>query len=271
MDSYTYSPITSIGIVGKEWLQNWWQATATSYSHDALLFGGSYLISIVAYFGLGLLHLILDLSWQPSWLYRYKIQPNKHFSPGDVSKLFKTLIINFFVVTPALLLVTRFAVQHRWIDCPHVSSELPSMFSFVRDLALIVIIEEILFYYSHRLLHLPYFYRRVHKKHHEFTSPVALAAAYAHWFEMIVSNLIPTSFGAYLIQTHMLTFWCWMVLAIVGTQVHHCGFRFPWIPFWDHNPNFHDMHHQKFECNYGLLGILDKLHSTSFHPALKTE
>lgn len=46
------------------------------------------------------------------------------------------------------------------------------------------------------------------------------------------------------------------------TQVHHSGYRFPWHV--DHQPDFHDFHHCKdgFHSNFGLLGVLDWLHST---------
>lgn len=56
-------------------------------------------------------------------------------------------------------------------------------------------------------------------------------------------------------KSHVLTMWMWFIIAIIGTQVHHCGYRFPW--HFDHQPNFHDLHHEKFKVNYGLLGFLD--------------
>jgi hypothetical protein len=35
---------------------------------------------------------------------------------------------------------------------------------------------------------------------------------------------------------------------------HHCGYRWPWTPFFDHQPDFHDFHHEKFNTNYGAPG-----------------
>lgn len=48
--------------------------------------------------------------------------------------------------------------------------------------------QEITFYYSHRWLHTPSMYGRVHKLHHQFTAPIGAAAEYAEPLEFIVSN-----------------------------------------------------------------------------------
>ena len=36
--------------------------------------------------------------------------------------------------------------------------------------------EDFFFYWGHRLMHLPYLYKRIHKQHHEFKNPVSMAA-----------------------------------------------------------------------------------------------
>merc|ERR1719215_2548033 len=54
----------------------------------------------------------------------------------------------------------------------------------------------------------------------------------------------------------------WAFFAILGTQYHHCGFRWPWTPTWDEQPNFHDFHHERFNANFGVMGWLDMLHGT---------
>ena len=54
----------------------------------------------------------------------------------------------------------------------------------------------------------------------------------------------------------------WTVFAVLATQTHHCGYRWPWTPFFDHQPDFHDFHHEKFNTTYGLTGWCDALHGT---------
>lgn len=58
--------------------------------------------------------------------------------------------------------------------------ELPSIQQIVFDLALFFVLEEIIFYYGHRLLHYGALYRYIHKKHYEWTSPIAVVAHYCH-------------------------------------------------------------------------------------------
>ena len=126
-----------------------------------------------------------------------------------------------------------------------------------------LIINEILFYYSHRLLHTPKFYK-IHKLHHHFKSPNTLTALYCHPIEFLISNLIPLTSGFLIFGIDIYFVLIWIVGACLGTQYHHSGYRHILNFTFDDNPNFHDLHHKYFNCNYGHLGILDRLHRTIY-------
>ena len=106
-------------------------------------------------------------------------------------------------------------------------------------------------------------YSRFHKVHHEWKAPIALAASYAHPVELMTCNVLPLMMGPVLCRAHIVTTYVWFIVAIFGSMMHHCGYRFWWahIPS-DPQPDFHDYHHENFTGNYGLLSILDKFHGT---------
>ncbi|KAJ2995190.1 Chromosome 5 4 [Globomyces sp. JEL0801] len=120
------------------------------------------------------------------------------------------------------------------------------------------IIEEVWFYYSHRLLHHPSIYRFIHKRHHLFTAPVGMAATFAHPFEHLVSNMAPMVLGPIIMQSHIAVSWIWFNFAIIVTITTHCGYDLWGFP----SSLAHDFHHYSFNYNFGVAGILDFLHGT---------
>ena len=101
--------------------------------------------------------------------------------------------------------------------------------------------------------------QRIHKMHHEWTAPVALAATYAHPAEHVVSNLLPAAVGPLLLRCHVTTVWLWYSYVLVYTLTVHSGYHLPWLL----SSEFHDYHHLKFDQNYGTqLMVFDRLHGT---------
>ena len=66
-----------------------------------------------------------------------------------------------------------------------------------------IICEDFLFYFMHRLLHTPFMYKHVHKIHHEFYDTVSIVSYYSHPFEFTSALVIN-------IQT------CLIILTILG-------------------------------------------------------
>ncbi|KAG9049150.1 hypothetical protein FS837_011069 [Tulasnella sp. UAMH 9824] len=103
------------------------------------------------------------------------------------------------------------------------------------------------------------FYAKIHKKHHEYTAPVALASTYCTMAEHALSNLMPVILGLVILGSH----WSLIVMYFcdleIGTLCTHSGYNIPYC----HRSLTHDYHHYSFNENFGPLGILDALYGTS--------
>lgn len=246
------------GASGDFW-QYQWDKICDLFGSDKYCMGvwGTFLVTFIVYWGVGLCYTFIDLTGKPAFALRYKIQDNTSYpvSRKQVLSVVHQVLINQIIIGIPFGVIAYYLMAWRGYDAGRA---LPTFQWCLFELIICVLLEEAGFYYSHRLLHHPRIYKFIHKRHHEWTSPIAITAIYCHPVEHIFSNLVPPLLGPLILGSHTATSWLWFAIAILSTLNAHSGFHFPFFP----SPEAHDFHHLKFNQNFGVLGVLDRLHGT---------
>jgi sterol desaturase/sphingolipid hydroxylase (fatty acid hydroxylase superfamily) len=150
-------------------------------------------------------------------------------------------------------LPTLYAVSDR-IQIVIESSVNDSLLLSIWKIFLIINASNLFFYWSHRLLHIPFMFRYIHSKHHEFIEPIGVAALYAHPFEHFLSNTFSFLFPFLYIGCNYYIMLVLLSTASIITVLSHTRY----VTLF----NDHLIHHQLFKYNFGFGGYIDKLFGT---------
>lgn len=143
---------------------------------------------------------------------------------------------------------------------------LPPLYLIAAQLLLFVYLDDLLYYGFHRLMHRPFWFRRVHGRHHRVHTPWAITGLYMHPLEYVATGTIAL-IGPVLVEAHVVTLWLWTAFRQWEAAEGHCGYRLPfspsgWLPF-SHAAVHHDFHHARVRGNYaGFLALWDRVLGT---------
>mmetsp|Transcript_19482 Transcript_19482/g.47892 ORF Transcript_19482/g.47892 Transcript_19482/m.47892 type:complete len:279 (+) Transcript_19482:41-877(+) len=231
---------------------------------------GAFVVMMVVYWSYGGALAALEL-YAPHVLERFapKYQPTRPlrvqrtaYNPSMRALIQNVLINQCLVVVPGMWFMSRVCERAQpyvpWRIGVHVTRELPPLWDTLARMAVAAVLVEVFFFTSHYVLHIGPLYRLVHKRHHEFHAPTALAAVYAHPIEALFGNTFAVIGPAWLVGVHALPFLLGVAYGWASTCTGHAGLSLP----WSRGKDFHDWHHEYNTGNYGTLQIMDALFGT---------
>ena len=124
-----------------------------------------------------LIFLMLDFS---GLCRRFKVQPGTN-EPPETWRLTEASLLVLFnqIVTSVIFSGGGFWISHLVMGQQDLR-EVPSFAWLMTSLLMFYFIFDVIFYSSHRLMHTPFFYKHVHKVHHQWKAPIGFVAINAH-------------------------------------------------------------------------------------------
>jgi lathosterol oxidase len=138
---------------------------------------------------------------------------------------------------------------------------------------LMLILHDLYFYWTHRLLHKKIFFSRFHNVHHRSRVTTPLTSQSFHGFETVVNTFIAIAFP-YILPLHPTAYLAFHIIAFLNNVYGHSNYDWIQAPLRNYapfsllnSPSVHGLHHQKAHGNYGLYTtIWDRLHGTYINP-----
>ena len=140
---------------------------------------------------------------------------------------------------------------------------------FFLSIGIMLIIHDTYFYWTHRLLHTKWLFKKIHVVHHKSNNPTPLAAYSFHPLEALLESLIAIPIIT-IFPVHVAAFLFFTLMSLIGNVIGHLGYEFfpkkirtgsfgKLLTFSTH----HNLHHQKSNKNYGYyFTIWDTLMKT---------
>jgi sterol desaturase/sphingolipid hydroxylase (fatty acid hydroxylase superfamily) len=207
------------------------------------------------FYATALVFYLLDTLPPRAWRAQHKWQGAAGLpAPGAYAAVLLVSLRSWFVGLCFVLLLCRSVAPA--LGAPPASAPWRPL-DFFCQLPLYVLAVDACFWATHRALHSRLLYAPIHRQHHAFPAPFALAAVHAHPFEHLFSNVLSISLGPLLCRAHPVSAALWGCLASFSTLNSHSGFRFA------HISEAHDWHHRFGNECFGAGHLADYLLGTS--------
>ncbi len=196
-------------------------------------------------------------------LYTWKKNPfgDKKIQTTNISTTQFKREIQFTVVTLIIFCITGYSIGllyklGKTLIYFNISSY--GKVYFLISILLMVFLHDAYFYWTHRLLHKPGWYHKIHHTHHLSSSPTPWTALAFHPIEAIIQALI-FPIIVLVIPTHPTALFIFLFYMIFMNVLGHSGYQlFPYNnrpnkwDWWNNSSKQHDEHHLYAKDNYGL-------------------
>ena len=206
-----------------------------------------------------LAHFLMYVKPQRSLFHPFKLNPN--YPPGSLimKEIFRSMrgvtICTFYEIIMNNLHSS--GVMNSSLTIFYNEENGSSFLSYVFGTILLYVWADAHFYWTHRLLHTQWFYKKVHKVHHESYNPDPFSGLSMHWFESAVYFSAAPLINL-IVPLHM--FRTLSIGLILFPLEGHWGFG-----NWEKEASVnHYIHHSKFNWNYGSSPMWDHLMGTNY-------
>ncbi|KAB5582242.1 hypothetical protein GE09DRAFT_1074210, partial [Coniochaeta sp. 2T2.1] len=194
-----------------------WAQIVHTYTPFQIEFTGTILMQVLFYWIPCAIYLNLP-TLLPSFSERHKIQPApRQPTSAEIRHCVLIVLRNQAMSVLIALTTATLSLKAGRPSSFRVTATLPSLAEFLSQITLCVLLREAMFYYAHRLLHTRHLYRWIHKTHHKFTAPMALASQYAHPIEHLFANSLPVALPPMLLGSHIITMWGFLAVVLLDT------------------------------------------------------
>ncbi len=230
--------------------------------------------SALRYLLFAVLAYMLFYVWKKNKFSSYKIQlkfPKAKAIEAELRYSLSTIFI-FSVVIIATIWMGRHGYTKMYF---HFHQH--SILYFLLSIMITIILHDIYFYWTHRLMHWKKIFPYVHRIHHLSHNPTPLAAFSFHPVEALIEiGILPIV--VFILPLHPFALSIFGFYMIILNVMGHLGFElFPKrfitgkMTRWHNTSTHHNMHHHYSKYNFSLyFNFWDKLMGTN-HPAYRDE
>jgi len=192
------------------------------------------------------------LAHKRAWFGAYAIDGGQA-PPSDLYRRGVLEVLGSHLLFPAMMVL----VYIPWTARGGSMEGLPLWWEVPVHLIIFLLVNETLFYWSHRVLHHKKLFRLIHRKHHEWRHVRGVSAEHAHVFETLC-NFVAMWAAPVLLGSHFLIIEVWVFIRIIETVHAHSGFR---VDMVSSRHSFHHLHPTK-GCLGSFWGPWDQIMGT---------